>query len=81
MLRWLAEQGITRLLVEGGQGISTAFLQSGLVDRLYWFRAPLVLGEGGMSAFAETSGLKRFTLAQTRRLGEDTLEIYDLTQE
>lgn len=81
VLNWLAQQGITRLLVEGGQGISTSFLQSGMVDRLYWFRAPLVLGEGALDAFAETPCLERFTLAQTRRLGEDMLEIYDIRQE
>ncbi|MDE3060099.1 MAG: bifunctional diaminohydroxyphosphoribosylaminopyrimidine deaminase/5-amino-6-(5-phosphoribosylamino)uracil reductase RibD [Pseudomonadota bacterium] len=49
----LAAKGITRLLVEAGQKLSTAFLQSGLVDRVYWFRAPAVIGEEGLAAFSD----------------------------
>lgn len=48
----LASQGITRLLVEAGQKLSTAFLQSGLVDRIYWFRAPITIGSSGLDAIS-----------------------------
>ena len=33
ILATLAEQGITRVLVEGGATLATAFLRAGLVDR------------------------------------------------
>jgi diaminohydroxyphosphoribosylaminopyrimidine deaminase/5-amino-6-(5-phosphoribosylamino)uracil reductase len=45
----LTGQGITRLLIEGGQGINTHFLQSGLVDRIYLYQAPHSL-PGGLAA-------------------------------
>lgn len=46
----LAGQGITRLLVEGGPTVATSFLKAGLVDRVAWFRAPLLIGEDGLPA-------------------------------
>lgn len=48
----LTERGITRLLIEGGQGINTHFLQSGLVDRIYWYQAPHTLGPDALDAMA-----------------------------
>lgn len=52
-LELLANRGITRLLLEGGARLATSFLRAGLVDRLEWFRAPVVFGEGGLSAFGD----------------------------
>ena len=46
----LAQQGITRLMVEAGPTLNTAFLKSGLVDWLYWFRAPITIGADGRDA-------------------------------
>ncbi len=75
------EMGLTRILVEAGQGVSSAFLQSGYVDRLYWFRAPLILGERGLPVFGDL-GITTLTdrIGLTRRsvepAGEDLLEIY-----
>ncbi|MDE3016786.1 MAG: bifunctional diaminohydroxyphosphoribosylaminopyrimidine deaminase/5-amino-6-(5-phosphoribosylamino)uracil reductase RibD [Pseudomonadota bacterium] len=74
---WLAEKGITRLLVEAGQKLSSAFLHSGLVDRIYWFRSPMVIGEGGLPAFGEGVSLVRRRRREIRSLGEDTLETYE----
>ena len=47
----LARRGITRLLVEGGAAIATCF-PSGedLVDRIYHFDAPLLIGGDGAAA-------------------------------
>ena len=50
VLRLLAGRGITRLLIEGGPTVATAFLRARLVDRLAWFRAPLLLGGDGVPA-------------------------------
>lgn len=49
-LKTLAEKGITRVLVEAGKTLNTAFLQSGVVDRVYWFKAPFTIGEEGLDA-------------------------------
>lgn len=81
-LSWLAEQGITRLLVEGGAHVNAAFMNAGLVDRLYWYRAPVVIGGSGLPAIAgldETAlaNLPGFTRNSLRTLGKDVLEIYN----
>ena len=74
----LAEKGITRLLVEAGQKLSTAFLQSGLVDRIYWFRAPMVIGDGGLSAFSEAlPELAKWNIISHKILQPDSLDILE----
>lgn len=45
----LADDGITSLLVEGGQQLSSALIRSRLVDRLQIFIAPKLLGGGTKS--------------------------------
>ena len=79
-LQALGHQGLTRVLVEGGAGLASSLLKSGLVDRLLWYRAPTLMGEG-LSAVASLgpSGLgdlPRFDHEETIRLGEDVLETY-----
>lgn len=48
LARRLAREGRHEVLVEGGARLATAWLQSGLVDRLALFTAPRVLGERGL---------------------------------
>lgn len=80
-LRWLAEQGITRVLAEGGAALNTHLLPH--AQQLYWFRAPVILGEG-KSAFEGTttqeapSALRRFTRKDSLSFGADSLEVYGL---
>lgn len=78
----LAERGITRLLVEAGPTLSTAFLQSELVDRIYWFRAPVMIGLDGRNAIgdgfaAELEKLERWRLTERRVIGNDSLDILE----
>lgn len=47
----LAECGITRLLIEAGPTLNTSFYESGLMDEIHWYRAPLVIGASGRSAW------------------------------
>lgn len=45
-LRALAAEGVRSLLLEGGPTLATAFLAAGLVDKLLFFVAPVLAGEG-----------------------------------
>ncbi|HKD93882.1 MAG TPA: bifunctional diaminohydroxyphosphoribosylaminopyrimidine deaminase/5-amino-6-(5-phosphoribosylamino)uracil reductase RibD [Gaiellaceae bacterium] len=45
-LRALAAEGVQSLLLEGGPTLATAFLRADLVDKLLFFVAPVVAGEG-----------------------------------
>ena len=78
----LAARGITRLLVEGGRHLSAALLRAGLVDRMVWFRAPVVLGGDGVPAAEALSvgvlaDAPRFRRVSVRTVGEDVMETYE----
>jgi diaminohydroxyphosphoribosylaminopyrimidine deaminase / 5-amino-6-(5-phosphoribosylamino)uracil reductase len=79
VLNELAKRGITRLLIEGGPTVASAFLAARLVDRLEIFTAPIELGDNGKG---EIEGLAaahaRASVAETRMLGDDVLETCDL---
>ena len=76
------ELGIERLLLEGGGRANGAFLRAGLVDRLYLFDAPLLLGADGRPATLSL-GIERLDAAprwrriEERRLGEDRLAVLE----
>ncbi len=81
MLREFGNRGITRLLVEGGGRLAASLVSANLVDLLYWFRAPSLIGGDGREAVAALGLLtpdqaQRFTLTRTTRCGVDTLETY-----
>ncbi|MEI9963789.1 MAG: RibD family protein [Caulobacteraceae bacterium] len=78
----LAAEGLGRLFVEGGGEVAASFLRAGLVDRIEWFRAPIVLGGEGRAAVGP---LGRHALADATRwrrlavetVGEDLWERYE----
>lgn len=78
----IASLDCNRLLVEGGAKTASSFLAAGLVDMLMIYRAPIVIG-GGMSAIVDiglgnlADAHDRWQLVDTRRLGKDSLEVYD----
>jgi diaminohydroxyphosphoribosylaminopyrimidine deaminase/5-amino-6-(5-phosphoribosylamino)uracil reductase len=82
VLKILAEQGITRLMVEGGPKIAASFVGGGLVDEVMLLRAEKTIGADGIDALegmplgALTEGLQSHG---TERLGADTLEIFERT--
>jgi diaminohydroxyphosphoribosylaminopyrimidine deaminase/5-amino-6-(5-phosphoribosylamino)uracil reductase len=47
--KMLGEKGISSVLVEGGQQLSSALLKLGLVDKIELFIAPKLLGAGTRS--------------------------------
>lgn len=80
-LKALAERGITRVLAEGGSHLAASLLRAHLVDRLVWFRAPVILGGDGLPALqalgidtvAEGVGLK---LLSRQQIGKDVAETF-----
>ncbi|NOJ61216.1 bifunctional diaminohydroxyphosphoribosylaminopyrimidine deaminase/5-amino-6-(5-phosphoribosylamino)uracil reductase RibD [Arthrobacter sp. 260] len=46
VVKRLYDDGVGHLMIEGGPTIATAFLAAGLVDELFIYQAPLLLGTG-----------------------------------
>lgn len=73
----LGNNGITSLLVEGGQAISTALIKAGMVDQLELFISPALLGGGTRSILG--LGINRmeeiieFRHVEWTRIGKDML--------
>lgn len=83
-LEALYQVGIERLFVEGGGVIATAFLRSGYVDRLEWFRAATILGGDarpviGHLNIEDLSQIVRFTRLGVQSVGDDLWETYELS--
>lgn len=81
VLGLLAERGINTAMVEAGSKLNAAFLKSGHVDEIRWFRAPLTIGGDGLSAFdgvcvEHMPDAHGFTKAGCMDLGPDRLETY-----
>ena len=75
VLRQLDDHQIRHLWLEGGPTLAAAFLRAGLVDQLVAYVAPALLGSG-FSAIGDLGAesidqLRRFTLADVTRLGDD----------
>ena len=80
-LEALGERGITRLLVEGGARLAAAFLRAGLIDRLVWVHAPLVIGGEGIPAIAgfdlaALADAPAFERLSTQTIGDDVLTTF-----
>lgn len=75
----LGSRGLTRLLVEAGGHLAAALLRQDLVDRLAWFRAPMLIGGDGLPA-AVSFGIDKLSDAPRWRrlsaacLGTDMVE-------
>ncbi len=79
MMRRLGKRGINSLLIEGGTGISTSALASGIVDKIIFFYAPKIIG--GKFSYPVTAGegaasvekALAVRLLALKRCGEDIL--------
>ena len=81
-LALLATSGITRVLVEGGGQLASSLIGDGLVDRLEWFRAPILLGAEGQPsvaalALSRLSDAPAWTRVALAELGPDLWESYE----
>jgi diaminohydroxyphosphoribosylaminopyrimidine deaminase/5-amino-6-(5-phosphoribosylamino)uracil reductase len=80
VLKVLAEQGVARLLVEGGPKLAGALAAAGLVDEMVLLRGEKSIGESGIEPLEgmPLDGLTGQLRARGReKLGTDTLEIYE----
>lgn len=78
----LAAEGLATLFVEGGGKVAAAVLSAGLVDRLEWFRAPIILGQEGRSSIGgmdlqRLADAPRLRRASVEVLGDDLWERYE----
>jgi diaminohydroxyphosphoribosylaminopyrimidine deaminase/5-amino-6-(5-phosphoribosylamino)uracil reductase len=75
VLRRLGELEITSLMIEGGAAVNGMALTSGVVDKLFLYYAPTILGAGAVPFAADTNAGLRETLRvkhlQVHRFGED----------
>jgi diaminohydroxyphosphoribosylaminopyrimidine deaminase/5-amino-6-(5-phosphoribosylamino)uracil reductase len=82
VLEALAAEGITRVMVEAGGRLAASCLAAGVVDRLLWFRAPLVIGGDGVAAVAAL-GLDRlaespdFATLDSGPVGRDWYDLFE----
>lgn len=78
----LRRRGAASVLIEGGGQVAASFLRAGLVDRLEWFRAPILLGGEGRPcvaalALAELADAPRFRRLAVEPCGDDLWERYE----
>jgi diaminohydroxyphosphoribosylaminopyrimidine deaminase/5-amino-6-(5-phosphoribosylamino)uracil reductase len=82
LLGILEEQGIKRVFVEGGGRVAASFVKAGVVDRVEWFRAPMILGGEGKAAIGDlhVEGLPqafRLRRIAVETVGDDLWERYE----
>lgn len=78
----LAGLGAATIYVEGGGQVAASFLREGLVDRIEWFRAAILLGEEGrpaigplaLGALADAPRYRRVAVVE---VGADLWERYE----
>lgn len=75
IMKLLAKKGIQSLMVEGGSRVQAAFAAANLIDQIWLYLAPLVLGGGGLPAVLglANSTVQQFHLTQIQQLGKDLL--------
>jgi diaminohydroxyphosphoribosylaminopyrimidine deaminase/5-amino-6-(5-phosphoribosylamino)uracil reductase len=78
----LQRRGVASVLIEGGGQVAASFLRAGLVDRLEWFRAPILLGGEGRPCVAalaleKLADAPKFRRVSAEPVGDDLWERYD----
>jgi diaminohydroxyphosphoribosylaminopyrimidine deaminase / 5-amino-6-(5-phosphoribosylamino)uracil reductase len=82
MMNSASRAGVTSMMVEGGGQLAAAFVRAGLVDRIEWFRAPVMLG-GDARPCLGALALEKLAFAPTyqrtgvKEVGVDLWESYE----
>lgn len=58
LLRQLWDHGLRSVMIEGGALTASHFLREGLINRLYLYQAPILIGAGGGRSWTEGLSLK-----------------------
>jgi diaminohydroxyphosphoribosylaminopyrimidine deaminase/5-amino-6-(5-phosphoribosylamino)uracil reductase len=80
VLKLLAGEGITRLMVEGGPTVAASFVAADLVDEAALIYSDKLIGEGGivpLEGMALDALTSRLHARGSEALGADTLECYE----
>lgn len=81
MMNSAQRAGVASMMVEGGGQLASSFVKAGLVDRIEWFRAPVLLGGDGRPCLGAL-GLEaldmapQFTRISVRETDADLWETY-----
>lgn len=75
------EEGISSILLEGGGRLASSFIRAGVVDRIEWFRAPIIIGGDGLPCVAafgldDLDDAPRYTSSAVRQCGDDVWETF-----
>lgn len=79
LMEELWKKEITSVLIEGGGSINASFLEAGMVDKIYFFIAPLLIGGEKAINVLVGEGVEKISQAwkiekwRMRRLGEEVL--------
>lgn len=78
----LEKRGIESVLIEGGGQVAASFLAADAVDRIEWFRAPILLGAEGRPGVAwlaleKLAQAPRYRRIAVEPLGDDLWERYE----
>lgn len=84
VLARLQTLGFARVLVEGGGKLAASLIDARAVDRVEWFRAPILLGAAGKPALGDLgydalADAPAFKRVAVRELGPDLWESYERT--
>lgn len=69
----LYARGVRSVLIEGGGEVAASFLRENLIDRLEWFRAPILLGSEGRPCVAALSLAKLADAPKFRRISAEVV--------
>jgi diaminohydroxyphosphoribosylaminopyrimidine deaminase / 5-amino-6-(5-phosphoribosylamino)uracil reductase len=81
----LGAMGIKRILIEGGSELNALAMKAGIVDRLYLFIAPKIIGGRGAKPVIGGFGIGRMENAvalskpRVRKIGKDVLLEYEIS--
>jgi diaminohydroxyphosphoribosylaminopyrimidine deaminase/5-amino-6-(5-phosphoribosylamino)uracil reductase len=82
VLRMLADRGVTRLMVEAGPILSSAFVAADLIDEAVLLRGPDAIGADGIDALegmplATLTEASNLELVATEQVGTDRFEFFE----
>ncbi len=86
LMRGLGERQVQSVLAEGGGTVAAALLEAGLVDRVYFFVAPKLIGGKAAPSPVDGAGVDKLADAwrlgriRARRIGEDLLISGDIAR-